>query len=144
MRSRRGGASGQVIYEKLFAWLVSCINTCLSESDALSQLDRWHAQCDAAGIHPDAAYADSTALPVAPGSCTLLLDEPSLYVSRADGLPFVLDATPLGAALDLVIAEPGAAGEASEHVTFYTTPTEYERHRGVIEGLRTRTATLQV
>jgi hypothetical protein len=27
-----------VIYEKLFAWLVSCINTCLSESDALSQL----------------------------------------------------------------------------------------------------------
>jgi hypothetical protein len=27
-----------VIYEKLFAWLVGCINTCLSESDALSQL----------------------------------------------------------------------------------------------------------
>ena len=33
---RAGGA--QVIYEKLFAWLVGCINTCLSESDALSQL----------------------------------------------------------------------------------------------------------
>ena len=111
---------------------------------ARSQLDRWHGQCDAAGIHPDAAYADSTTLPSTPGSCTLLLDEPSLYVSRADGLPFVLDAAPLGAALDLVIAEPGATGEVSEHVTFYTTPTEYERHRGVIEGLRERTATLQV
>jgi general secretion pathway protein L len=108
---------------------------------ARSQLDRWHAQCDAAGIHPVAAYADSTALPATPGSCTLLLDEPSLYVSRADGLPFVLDATPLPAALDLVIAEPG---DASEHVTFYATPTEYERHREVIEGLRARTATLQV
>jgi general secretion pathway protein L len=111
---------------------------------ARSQLDRWHAQCDAAGIHPDAAYADSTVLPATPGSCTLLLDEPSLYVSRTDGLPFVLDATPLAAALDLVITEPGADGEASEHVTFYTTPTEYERHREAIEGLRARTATLQV
>ena len=56
----------------------------------------------------------------------------------------MLDATPLAAALDLVIAEPGAAGEGSEHVTFYATPTEYERHREVIEGLRARTATLQV
>ena len=32
------GFPRQVIYEKLFAWLVGCINTCLSESDALSQL----------------------------------------------------------------------------------------------------------
>jgi general secretion pathway protein L len=111
---------------------------------ARSQLDRWHGQCEAAGIHPDAAYADSTALPATPGSCTLLLDEPSLYVSRTDGLPFVLDATPLAAALDLVVAEPSAAGDGSEHVTFYATPSEYERHREVIEGLRSRTATLQV
>jgi general secretion pathway protein L len=109
-----------------------------------SQLDRWQNQCEAAGIHADAAYADSTALPTTPGTCTLLLDEPSLYVSRADGLPFVLDATPLAAALDLAVSEPDAAGEGREHVTFYTTPAEYERHREAIEGLRSRTATLQV
>jgi general secretion pathway protein L len=111
---------------------------------ARTQLARWLEQCDAAGLRPSAAYADSAALPATPGSCTLLLDEPSLYVRRADGLPFVLDAAPLAATLDLALADPQAAGESGEHVGFFTTPAEYERHRETIEGLRSRVASLQV
>jgi general secretion pathway protein L len=108
---------------------------------ARSLMDRWQAACDAAGIHPNAAYADTTALPVSPGACTLLLDEGMLFVRRADGVPYALDANPLAAALDLAL---GDGTDAAENVVFFASPAEYEEHRDTIEGLRARTATLQV
>jgi general secretion pathway protein L len=104
-------------------------------------LDRWLGACSAAGIHPSAAYCESQAVPVSPHGCTLLLDEDTLYVRRADGVPYALDAQPLVAALELAL---GPAAEPGEHVVFYATPDEYETHRTLIEGLRARTATLQV
>jgi len=106
--------------------------------------ERWLAQCDAAGLELSAAYADTAAVPAAGAGCTLLLDGSQLYVRRPDGLPYLLDAEPLGAALELALPGPAAEGEAGEHVTFYTTTAEYERQRELIEGLRARTATLQV
>jgi general secretion pathway protein L len=112
-----------------------------------SLMQRWHGACVAAGIHLDAAYADSTAVPVAATGRTLLLDESLLYVRPAGGLPYVLDAAVLPAALELALpaADPDAeAAEPGEHVTFYASPAEYERHRDAIEGLRDRTASLQV
>jgi general secretion pathway protein L len=109
-----------------------------------SALERWLAQCDAAGLELSAAYADTAAVPAAGAGCTLLLDGSQLYVRRPDSLPYLLDAEPLGAALELALPGPAADGEAGEHVTFYTTTAEYERQRELIEGLRERTATLQV
>jgi general secretion pathway protein L len=104
-------------------------------------LDRWHAACDAGGIQASAAYSDAAALPAAAHACTLLLDEDVLFVRRPDSVPYALDAEPVGTALDLTF---GAAHPAAEHVTFYATPADYERHREAIEGLRPRTATMQV
>jgi general secretion pathway protein L len=109
-----------------------------------SAFERWLAQCDAAGLEPSAAYADTAAVPAAGSGCTLLLDGSQLYVRRPDSLPYLLDAEPLDAALELALPGPAAEGEAGEHVTFYTTTAEYERQRELIEGLRSRTATLQV
>jgi general secretion pathway protein L len=109
-----------------------------------STLERWLAQCDAAGLELSAAYADTAAVPAAGAGCTLLLDGSQLYVRRPDSLPYLLDAEPLDATLELVLPGPAAEGEAGEHVTFYTTTAEYERQRDLIEGLRSRTATLQV
>jgi len=106
--------------------------------------ERWLAQCDAAGLEVSAAYADTAAVPAAGAGCTLLLDDARLYVRRPDSLPYLLDAEPLAAALELALPAPGAEGEAGEHVTFYSSTAEYERHRDLIEGLRARTATLQV
>ena len=63
---------------------------------ARSLLERWLGACDAAGIHPDAAQADTTAVPVSPNGCTLLLDDTSLFVRRANAVPYLLDADPLG------------------------------------------------
>lgn len=107
-------------------------------------LERWLARCEAAGLELSAAYADTAAVPAAGAGCTLLLDGDQLYVRRPDSLPYLLDAEPLGTALDLALAGPSAAGEPGEHVTFYASAAEYERHRELIEGLRERTATLQV
>jgi general secretion pathway protein L len=104
-------------------------------------LERWLNACSAAGIHPSAAHCESQAVPVSPNGCTLLLDDSTLYVRRAEGVPYALDAQPLVAALELAL---GPAAEPGEHVVFYATPTEYEQHRLLIEGLRARTATLQV
>jgi len=111
---------------------------------ARSLMQRWYDQCEAAGIHADAAYADSVAVPVGTTGCTLLLDESLLYVRRADALPYVLDATEVAAALDLALGSPEAGPESGENVTFYAGTTEYERHSETIEGLRGRTAALQV
>ena len=109
-------------------------------------MDRWHAACEAAGIHPDAAYSDAAAVPASPNACTLLLDEGLLYVRHSDGVPYALDANPLSAALDLALGERAHEDTAapSEHVTFFASPSDYESHRDTIEGLRSRTATLQV
>jgi general secretion pathway protein L len=120
---------------------------------ARSLMQRWYDQCEAAGIHPDAAYADSAAVPAGATGCTLLLEDALLYVRRADGLPYLLDATDVAAALELALGtgdsagasgEPGQPGESGENVTFYTGTAEYEQHRDAIEGLRERTASLQV
>jgi general secretion pathway protein L len=107
-------------------------------------LERWLAQVEAAGIELVAAYADSLAVPAAGAGLTLLLDDGALYVRRPEGLPYVLDAEPLGGALELVLGAGVAEGDSGEHVTFYSGTAEYERHRDTIEGLRSRTATLQV
>jgi general secretion pathway protein L len=109
-----------------------------------SALERWLAQCEAAGLEVSAAHADTAAVPVAGAGCTLLLDGSQLYVRRPDSLPYLLDAEPLVAALELALPGPAAEGEGGENVTFYTSTTDYEHHRELIEGLRARTATLQV
>jgi general secretion pathway protein L len=109
-----------------------------------SFMQRCWEQCESAGIHVEAAYSDAAAVPASPGGCTLLLDETLLYVRRADALPYVLDASPLPEILDAVIAAPVDGAAPAEHVTFYCSSPDYERHSDVIEGLRSRTATLQV
>jgi general secretion pathway protein L len=104
-------------------------------------MERWHAACEAAGIHPDVAYSEAAAVPVSPNACTLLLDDRQLFVRRPDSVPYALDSNPLAAALDLALAVPA---EVPEHVTFFASPSDYEQNRETIEGLRSRTATLQV
>lgn len=106
-----------------------------------AMMDRWIGACDAAGIHPDAAYADTALLPSTPGGSTLLLDGEVIHVRQEGSVPFLLDADPLQEALALAL-DAGAA--AAGQVTFFAAPLEYERHRETIEGLRAHTSSLQV
>jgi general secretion pathway protein L len=107
-------------------------------------MDRWSETCLSAGVVPQAAYADSAVVPFVPHGCTLLLDESALYVRRADAMPFVLDAEPLATALDIALGPPADETDPREHVSFFVSPMEYEANRELIEGLRLRTASLQV
>ena len=107
-------------------------------------MDRWSETCLSAGVVPQAAYADSAVVPFVPHGCTLLLDESALYVRRADAMPFVLDAEPLATALDIALGPPADETDPREHVSFFVSPMEYEANRELIEGLRPRTASLQV
>lgn len=109
---------------------------------ARSTLERWRAAWDAAGIHPEAAYAESSLVPAAPNATVLVLDEGSLHVKRPGEVAFALDALALDGALELALG--AADDEVGEHVTFYAAADEYEANKDTIEALRTRTATLQV
>jgi general secretion pathway protein L len=108
---------------------------------ARSVLDRWQSVWEAAGIHPDAAYAESSLVPSAPNATVLVLDEGTLHVKRPGSVAYALDALSLATALDLALAQ---STEGGEHVTFYAGTVDYESNKDVIEGLRERTATLQV
>jgi len=104
-------------------------------------LDRCKAAWEAAGIHPEAAYSESSLVPSAPNALVLVLDESVLHVKRPGSVAYALDAEPLAMALDLALDQPTETGE---HVTFYAATAEYEANKDLIEGLRERTATLQV
>lgn len=104
-------------------------------------MDRWLEACETAGIHPDVAYADTAVVPSTAGGCTLLLDGEAVYVRHEGTVAFALDAAPLPDALALAL---DARADTAGHVAFFAAPSDYERHRDTIEGLRTRTSTLQV
>lgn len=104
-------------------------------------MDRWLEACEAAGIHPDAAYADTAMVPPTPGGSTILFDGETLHVRREGAVPYSLDADPLADALALAV--DGDASQAG-HIAFYAAPADYEQHRETIEALRERASTLQV
>lgn len=104
-------------------------------------MDGWLAALSEAGLHAEAIYAETSALPVSPNGITLLVDGTRVYVQR-EGLPgAVLDVEPLIEALQLALA---SGEEAREHVTIYLTEDVYERERDLFEGLREFTASLQL
>lgn len=101
----------------------------------------WQALLRDAGIHADALYAETSALPVTANGVTLLIDAARVYVRRENLPGAVLDVEPLIEAVQLALA----AGENErEHVTIYLTEDVYERERDLFEGLREFTASLQL
>ena len=104
-------------------------------------MDAWQALLADAGLHADAIYAETAALPETPNAITLLIDGARVYVRRADTPGAVLDVEPLIEALQLALA---SGEEAREHVTIYVTEDDYERERELLEGLREFTASLQL
>ncbi len=104
-------------------------------------MDRWLEACEAAGIQPDAAYADTAVVPPTPGGSTILFDGETLHVRREGDVPFALDANPLADALALAVDR---AGHPAGHIAFFAAPADYEQHRETIEALRERASTLQV
>jgi general secretion pathway protein L len=108
---------------------------------ARSRMEAWQALLANAGLHADAIYAETAALPETPNAITLLIDGARVYVRRPDTPGAVLDVQPLIEALQLALA---SGEEAREHVTIYVSEDDYERERELLEGLREFTASLQL
>ena len=67
-------------------------------------MDRWSGTCvEAPVIAPQAAYADSAVVPACRPAARCCSMRARCTCSRADAMPFVLDAEPLATALDLAL-----------------------------------------
>lgn len=106
-----------------------------------ARMEAWQALLADAGLHADAIYPETAALPETPNAITLLIDGARVYVRRSDTRGAVLDVQPLIEALQLALA---SGEEAREHVTIYLSEDDYERERELLEGLREFTASLQM
>jgi general secretion pathway protein L len=106
-----------------------------------ARMEAWQALLADAGLHADAIYPETAALPETPNAITLLIDGARVYVRRSDTRGAVLDVQPLIEALQLALA---SGEEAREHVTIYLSEDDYERERELLEGLREFTASLQL
>jgi general secretion pathway protein L len=108
---------------------------------ARERMDAWREALLLSGLHADALYAETAALPETPNGVTVLVDGPRVYVRREGAPGAVLDAEPLIEGLQLALA---SGEEAREHVTIYVSEEDYERERDLLEGLREFTASLQL
>lgn len=106
-----------------------------------ARMQAWQALLAGAGLHADAIYPETAALPETPNAITLLIDGARLYVRRPDTTGAVLDVQPLIEALQLALA---SGEEAREHVTIFLSEDDYERERELLEGMREFTASLQM
>lgn len=105
------------------------------------RMQAWLAALGAAGLQPDAMYAETACLPETPNGVTLLVDGSRVYVRREGTPGAVLEIDPLIEALQLALA---SGGEERENVTIYASELDYERERDLLEGLREFTASLQL
>jgi general secretion pathway protein L len=103
---------------------------------ARALLDRWLATLRAAGIEPDAMYADSELLPENPGQAVALLEADAVSVRPPDGTTVTLPADALAEALE--IARTGAEGSATggRGLILYTGAPEWHQHSAQVEAAR--------
>ena len=106
-----------------------------------TRMETWQALLAEAGVHADAIYPETAALPETPNAITLLIDGARVYVRRPDVPGAVLDVQPLIEALQLALA---SGEESREHVTIFIAEDDYERERELLEGMREFTASLQL
>lgn len=106
-----------------------------------ARMDAWQALLADAGLHADAIYPETAALPETPNAVTLLIDGARVYLRRPETPGAVLEVQPLIEALQLALA---SGEESREHVTIYLSEDDYERERELLEGLREFTASLQL
>ena len=105
---------------------------------AKALLDQWLAELRAAGIEPDAVYADSELLPENPGQAVALLEADTIAVRPPGGTPVTLPADALGEALDIARsgADPGASATGGRGLILYTGAAEWHQHSAQVEAAR--------
>ncbi len=118
-----------------------------------SVLQGWLEQLTAAGIEPDAIYADISLVPDNPGQTILWLEKSRLAVRRPGSLPIAVELTPVGEALvvagvipDPLAETPGAelAPAPLESAVLYVTRDDWAMVKEDFEALVDKFASLKV
>lgn len=102
---------------------------------ARALMDDWLATLRAAGIEPDALYADSDMLPENPGHAVALLEEDAVFVRPPAGAVVVLPADALPQALQIAQAHADTASGA-RGLILYTGAAEWQRDSAKVEAVR--------
>jgi general secretion pathway protein L len=105
-----------------------------------SVMHAWLAALAAAGLEPQAIYADISAMPENPGQTVLWLEVDRLAVRRPGALPFAVELSPVREALVVagVIADPLQPTEepkAKESVILYVTREDWVRVQAEFDEL---------
>jgi general secretion pathway protein L len=117
---------------------------------ARTLLESWLATLKAAGLNPQALYADVALLPDNPGQTVLWLEDTRLSVRRASGPAFTVEVSPIEEALAVAgVIHDAPAGEGMEpppldSAVLYTTPEDWERVQDSFDKLIDRFASLKV
>ncbi len=103
---------------------------------ARNLLNDWLAQLRAAGIEPDAIYADSDLLPRNPGQAVALLEEDAVFVRPPHGTPVTLPADALDQALEIARSSADTAAGGGSGLILYTGAAEWQLHSAQVEAVR--------
>ena len=106
---------------------------------ARALLNEWLATLRAAGIVPDALYADSDLLPQNPGQAVALIEADAVFVRAPGACPVTLPADALGQALEIAGAAHGAdTASGARGLILYTGAAEWQQHAAQVEAVRAR------
>ena len=105
-------------------------------------LEGWLAELEAAGLKPEAVFAESELAPINPGQAVAVLEGNDAIVRPPGALPVTMPIDALGDALhlaqpssDAVIAAEPPSGRG---LVLYTGPAEWHQHQRIVESLRDR------
>lgn len=112
-------------------------------------LQSWIADLSAAGLEPQAIYADISLIPENPGQTVLWLEKTRLAVRRPGALPFAVELSPVREALVVagVIADPLEEREEpkpKENAVLYVTREDWARVQGEFEDVLEEFESLKV
>jgi general secretion pathway protein L len=103
---------------------------------ARALLDQWLATLRAAGIEPDAMYADSELLPENPGQAVALLEADAVSVRPQGSAPVTLPADALAEALEIARGGADASATGGRGLILYTGAPEWQQHSAQVEAAR--------
>src|SRR5499427_1745426 len=103
---------------------------------ARALLDQWLATLRAAGIEPDAMYADSELLPENPGQSVALLEADAVSVRPPGGTTVTLPVDALAEALEIARAGAESSATGGRGLILYTGAPEWQQHSAQVEAAR--------
>jgi general secretion pathway protein L len=101
-------------------------------------MGEWLATLQAAGLSPDAVYADTSLIPANPGQAVALMDGDTIVVRAIGRMPVALPVDALAEALALAVpaAEEMPAEGPKPGLILYTGAAEWHQHSRQVEAMR--------